>query len=106
MSRKARHATVTSHPWASEGGSSSHVGERPDERLLHGVLGRREVGTATDEDAQDPWDELAELDLVHGHSVTVGGSARKGRTSSHSWIGLPPAPGAADSSPASSIARS
>ena len=29
-----------------------------------------------------------------------------GRTSSHSWIGLPPAPGAADNSPASSIARS
>ena len=81
-------------------------GERPDERLLHGVLGRREVGTATDEDAQDPWDELAQLDVVHGHWVTVGGAVRKGRTSSHSWIGSPPAPGAADSSPASSIARS
>ena len=33
--------------------------QRPDERLLYGVLGRREVCTATDEDAQDPWDELA-----------------------------------------------
>ena len=33
--------------------------ERPDERLLGGVLGGREVRTATDEDAQDPWDELA-----------------------------------------------
>lgn len=40
------------------------------------------------------------------HSVTVGGAVRNGRTSSHSWIGLPPAPGAADSSPASSSARS
>jgi len=38
--------------------------------------------------------------------VNVGGAAMKGRTSSHSWIGSPPAPGAADSSPASSIARS
>ena len=29
--------------------------------------------------------------------MTVGGALRNGRTSSHSWIGLPPAPGAADS---------
>jgi hypothetical protein len=36
----------------------------------------------------------------------VGGAVRNGRTSSHSWIGFPPAPGAADSSPASSTARS
>ena len=95
-----------SHPVGSAGRSSLPRGERSDERLLHRVLGRREVRTATDEDAQDPGDELAQLDLVHGHSVTVGGAVRKGRTSSHSWIGLPPAPGAADSSPASSIARS
>ena len=85
--------------------------ERPDERLLDGVLGGREVRTAADEDAQDTWDERAQLDAVRvrwerGHWVTVGGSAMKGRTSSHSWIGSPPAPGAADSSPASSIARS
>jgi hypothetical protein len=40
------------------------------------------------------------------HSVMVGGAARDGRTSSHSWIGFPPAPGAADSPPASSSARS
>ena len=39
-------------------------GERSDERLLHGVLGRREVGSATDEDAQHPGDELAQLDLL------------------------------------------
>ena len=86
--------------------STSHADERPDERLLDRVLGRREVCAATDEDAQDPWDERAQLDVVHGHSVTVGGAVRNGRTSSHSWIGSPPAPGAADSSPASSIARS
>ena len=36
--------------------------ERPDERLLDGVLGRREVRTATDEDTQDLRDELAQLD--------------------------------------------
>src|SRR3546814_18834187 len=40
-------------------------GERPDERLLHRVLGRREVGSATDEDAQHVRDELAQLELVH-----------------------------------------
>jgi hypothetical protein len=57
---------------------------RSDERLLHGVLGRREVCTATEKDAQDRWDELAQLDVVHGHSVTVGGAVMKGRTSSHS----------------------
>jgi hypothetical protein len=34
-------------------------GERTDERLLHRVLGRREVCTATDEDAQHLWNELA-----------------------------------------------
>ena len=59
-------------------------GERPDERLLDRVLGRREVGSATDEDAQDPRDEPAELDVVHRQSVTVGGSLMNGRTSSHS----------------------
>ena len=37
----------------------------PDECLLDRVLGRREVGTATDEDAQDLGDELAEPDIVH-----------------------------------------
>ena len=69
---------MISQPSGSAGGSSSHADERPDERLLHGVLGRREVGTATDEDAQDLRDELAELDVVHGHSVTVGGAVEEG----------------------------
>src|SRR5690606_12079023 len=81
-------------------------GERPDERFLHRVLGRREVGAATDEDAEHLRDEVAQLVVVHAHSVTVGGAARNGRTSNHSWIGLPFAPGAADNSAASSIARS
>src|SRR5262249_44887238 len=80
--------------------------ERADERLLYCVLGRREVSSATDEDVQDPGDELAQLDGVHGYWVTVGGAERKGRSSSHSWMGSPPAPGAADNSPASSTARS
>ena len=95
-----------SQPVGSAGASRSQAREGPDERLLNGVLGRREVGAATDEDAQDPGDELAQLDVVHRHSVTVSGAVRNGRSSSHSWIGSPPAPGAADSSPASSIARS
>ena len=106
MSRNARQATVMSHAVGSAGGSSRPRRERPDERLLHRVLGRREVGAATDEDAQHLRDEPAQLDVVHGQSVTVGGAVRNGRTSSHSWIGSPPAPGAADSSPASSTARS
>ena len=78
MSRNARHATVMSHPVGSAGASSLPRGERPDERLLHGVLGRREVGSATDEDAQHPGDELAQLDVVHGHSVTVGRLGQEG----------------------------
>jgi len=41
--------------------------ECPDKRLLHRVLVRREVGTATDEDAQDLGDELAELDILRVH---------------------------------------
>ncbi len=40
-------------------------GEGPEECLLDGVLGGREVCAATEEDAQDPGDELAQLDLVH-----------------------------------------
>ena len=70
-------------------------------------------------------DELCFLDITASHEnratifdvvartaehcfmpVTVGGGVRKGRTSSHSLIGCPLEPGAADSSPASSIARS
>ena len=60
-----------------------HGGEQ---RLLDGVLGRREIGSATDEDTQDSGSELPQQ-LVVGllaHSVTVGGSVRNGRTSSHS----------------------
>ena len=95
-----------SQPLASAGASSCQVRWRPDERLLHRVLGRREVCSATDEDAQHLRDERTQLDLVHRHSVTVGGSVMNGRSSSHSWIGSPLAPGAADSSPASSTARS
>ena len=70
-----------------------------------------------DVDSQDRAIELAgELSAapghggkpIHGvaHSMVSEWCCRKGRTSSHSWIGLPPAPGAADSSPASVIARS
>src|SRR5262249_49783520 len=68
--------------------------QRPDQRLLHGILGRREVGAAPDEDADRGRHELPQQRLVH--SVVTGAWLRNGRTSSHSWIGLPPAPGAAD----------
>lgn len=86
--------------------------DRLDQCVLYGVLGRREVGSAADEDREHARCEASEQGLVHlrghvgSHSVMVGGSVRNGRSSSHSWIGLPPAPGAADSSPASSTARS
>ena len=50
----------------------------PGRGLLHRVLGRREVCTATDEDAQDLRDELTELDVVH-RSVGDGRAARSGR---------------------------
>src|SRR5690606_2803515 len=70
--------------------------------------GRREVGSAADEDPEDVRREVPQQDLLHreAHSVIVGGCVRNGRSSSHSWIGSPPAPGAADSSPASARARS
>ena len=81
-----------------------------DQRFLDGVLGGREVRPAVDEGRQDARDQVPQLRLVHRvdghHSVMVVGAPMNGRTSSHSWIGLPPAPGAADNSPANSTARS
>jgi hypothetical protein len=47
------------------------VGNGSNERLLHGVLGRREIGSATDEDAQYPRDELTQLGIVHGCRVSA-----------------------------------
>src|SRR5207248_6848700 len=76
-----------------------------DQGVLHGILGRREVGSAAAEDPDHRGGEGPQQDLIHlRYSVMVGGAAMNGRTSSHSWIGFPPAPGAADSSPASSSA--
>jgi hypothetical protein len=51
--------------------------DRLDERVLHGVLGRREVGPAADEDGEHARREAPEQGLVHlvhleGHSVIVG----------------------------------
>ena len=84
-----------------------------DEALLRsltprvlGILVRRGADFAAAEDPDHGGGEGPQQGLVHlRHSVMVGGAARNGRTSSHSWIGFPPAPGAADSSPASSMAR-
>jgi hypothetical protein len=97
--------------WTALKAPSTPAAQRLEQALLDGILRRREVSPATHEDTYDGGDELPQGRLVHRrhpgrHSVTVGGSAMNGRTSSHSWIGLPPAPGAADSSPASSTARS
>ncbi|CRK51467.1 hypothetical protein RHCRD62_30131 [Rhodococcus sp. RD6.2] len=60
--------------------------DRIDQRILHGILGRREVCSTSDEDPENLWREIPKQDLVHRkrHSVTVGGAVRKGRTSSHS----------------------
>ena len=68
--------------------------------LENNVEPRLALAIAYVEDAQRPRGELAQRDLVHRrpiagvHSVTVGAAVRKGRTSSHSWIGSPPAPSA------------
>jgi hypothetical protein len=101
------------------GGRLVRLGQRGlDECFLHGVLGRREVNSAMHEDADHRGGHLPQQQVVHhliwpliwpgrsGHSVTVGGALRNGRTSSHSWIGLPPALGLADNSPAGASARS
>lgn len=58
------------------------IGAARTERSLHGVLGRREVGPAPDEDTDHRGYEVPQQRLVHW--VTVGESARNGRTSSHS----------------------
>ena len=59
--------------------------QRLDQGVLHGILSRREVGSATDEDPDHSRCEGPQHGLVHlCHSVMVGGAARKGRTSSHS----------------------
>ena len=98
-----------------------------DEGLLDGVLGRREVCSAPDEDADHLGGEASQELLVHlqfqpflarfrhaslrprGSTTdgqpwksVLGMSVMNGRTSSHSWIGSPLGPGAADSWPASS----
>lgn len=59
--------------------------------LLNGVLGRREVGSATDEDTQHSGYEFPKQAAerlgaarLAGHSVTVGGAVRNGLSSSHS----------------------
>ncbi len=49
----ACHAVVISHPLGSRGGSFAPGRERLDDRVLDGVLGRREISAATDEDVQD-----------------------------------------------------
>ena len=71
--------------------------QRLDDRLLDGVLGRREIGAATDEDVQDLGCQRTQKGCIDvsciahvdpPHSVTVGAYSRNGRTSSHSWIGF------------------
>jgi hypothetical protein len=39
--------------------------DRLDERVLHGVLGRRKIGSATDEDSEHARCEAPEQGLVH-----------------------------------------
>ena len=106
MSMNALQATVISQPLGSDGASSSHA---ESARISASCTASSAVAKSAPRRTRTLktfGSELAELDVVHDHSVMVGGAVRKGRTSSHSWIGSPPAPGAADSSPASSIARS
>jgi hypothetical protein len=52
------------------------------QRLLHGILSRREVVPSTDEDAEHLWRQDAGDVLVH--SAVAGASPITGRTSIHS----------------------
>jgi hypothetical protein len=72
---------VTSQPFGSRGGTSGHVASAR-KSVLHGVLGRREVRSAPNEDTDHRGDQLPQQGLFH--SVIVGGAVRNGRTSSHS----------------------
>ena len=69
-SRNLRQAAVINQPFGSAGGSVGHVASARTRRLLHGVLGRREVGSATDEDTGDRGNQLPQQGFVH--SATVG----------------------------------
>ena len=60
------------------------------------VLGRREVGSAADQDAEDLGSEVPQQVVHVRQSVMDGGSSMTGRTSIHSCNGLPPGPGADD----------
>jgi hypothetical protein len=71
------------HEHESSGDRREHpLAHGLDQGVLHGVLGSREVGPAPDEDTDHRGYEIPQQRLVH--SVTVGESARNGRTSSHS----------------------
>ena len=55
------------------------VGPHPegdDQCLLHGVLGRREVHSTPDEDADDRRDELLDPEVVHSVMAGASGSRR------------------------------
>ncbi len=69
-----------------------------DQRLLDGVLGRREVVPATDEDTEHLRGQLPQQRFVHSSPVLH----MTGRTSSHSWIGLLSLPGADETRAATS----
>ena len=60
--------------------------DRLEQSVLHGVLGRREICSAADEDAEHARSQTPKQGVVHDRfqSVMVGGSVRKGRSSSHS----------------------
>ena len=65
---------------------------RLQQPVLHGILGRREVVPATDEDAEHL--RCQDADDVLVHSAVAGVSLISGRTSIHSQIGCPSLPGA------------
>ena len=106
MSRKALQATVMSQPVGSAGSSSPHAESARMSASCTASSAVAKSAPRRTRTLKTRGTSSRSSTLVHGHWVTVGGAARNGRTSSHSWIGSPPAPGAADSSPASSIARS
>src|SRR5688572_4004304 len=82
--------------------------ERGEQRLLHRVLGRREVAEAPHQGAEHPRRGFAQQVLgsvVRLAAHTSGGPLITGRSSMGTLMRAPPIPGAAEASAAISIAR-
>ena len=87
---------MISHDRGLSGSPAGHCTAAGDERLLHRVLGVRELAVPAGDRAQGLRGELAQqaLDVGRGHT-SGSGAPSTWRTSICCWIGTPPGPGAA-----------